>query len=346
MTIFELLEFAKQNNASDLHLSTGAVPIVRINGTLQKLNLPAQDEAQIREMIKPLLTPGLQARLTEDHEVDLAAELKDSTRFRINIFEQLRGVSAAFRVIPSQIRTFEELALPEIMKNFSLKEKGLVLITGPTGCGKSTTLAAMIDYINEHCRKHIITVEDPIEFVHRNKNCLINQREVGLHTRSFQNALRVAMREDPDVILVGEMRDLETVSLALTAAETGHLVLATLHTSSASKTIDRIIDIFPAESKAQVRTMLSESLTGVVSQRLLPHKNEASRVLALEVLSVTTAVRNLIREDKIFQLPSVIQSGADQGMISMDMSLLDLVQRGKLSREEAIKYASEPNKFK
>lgn len=346
MTIFELLEFAKQKNASDLHLSTGAVPIVRIHGTLKKLNLPPMDSAQIREMVKPLLNPAMLSKLETDHEVDLAAELPDATRFRINIFEQLRGVAAAFRVIPSQIRTFEELALPEIMKTFSLKEKGLVLVTGPTGCGKSTTLAAMIDYVNEHCRKHIITVEDPIEFVHQNKNCLINQREVGLHTRSFQTALRVAMREDPDVILVGEMRDLETVSLALTASETGHLVFATLHTSSAAKTIDRIIDIFPAESKEQVRTMLSESLTAVVSQRLLPHKTEESRVLALEILNVTTAVRNLIREDKIFQLPSIIQSGAEQGMMSMDMSLMDLVQKGQVSREEAVKYAAEPHKFK
>ena len=346
MTIFELLEFAKENNSSDLHLSSGSAPIVRINGTLQKLNLPPFTDQEIRNLVKPLLTPVLAAKFEADHEVDFAVQLKDATRFRINLFEQLRGISGAFRVIPSQIRSFEELALPDILKSFSLKERGLVLVTGPTGCGKSTTLSAMIDYINEHCRKHIITIEDPIEFVHNNKNCLINQRETGLHSGSFRSALRVAMREDPDVILVGEMRDLDTVSLALTAAETGHLVLSTLHTSSASKTIDRIIDIFPAESKEQVRTMLSESLTGVVSQRLMPHKNENSRVMALEILNVTTAVRNLIREDKVFQLPSVIQSGSEQGMISMDMSLLDLVQKGKISREEAIKYASEPNKFK
>ena len=346
MDIRTLLEFAAENAASDLHLSAGSVPVVRVNGLLKKLNLPPLTDKEIRELALPLMNPSQKARFEERHEADFAYEPDATARFRVNFFEQLKGIAAVFRVIPGEIRSFEELGLPEIMKAFSLRERGLILVTGPTGCGKSTTLAAMTDYINENCAKHVITIEDPIEFIHRNKKSLINQREVGTHTASFSAALRVAMREDPDVILVGEMRDLETVSLALTAAETGHLVLATLHTSSAAKSIDRIIDIFPAGGKEQVRTQLSESVSGIVSQRLLPRQDGKGRVLALEVLAVNTAVRNLIREDKIFQLPSVIQASSRQGMISMDMSLLDLLQKGLISREEAVKIAEDPSKMK
>ncbi|MBL8025369.1 MAG: type IV pilus twitching motility protein PilT, partial [Fibrobacteres bacterium] len=328
------------------HLSAGAVPVVRVNGVLKKMNLAPLSDDEIRSIIYPLLNATQKVKFETTHEIDFAYEISDTARFRINFFEQLKGIAAVFRVIPTEIRGFEELGLPEIMKSFSIRERGLVLVTGPTGCGKSTTLAAMIDYINENSAKHIITVEDPIEFIHRNKKCLINQREVGMHTESFKSALRVAMREDPDVILVGEMRDLETVSLALTAAETGHLVLATLHTSSASKTIDRIVDIFPASGKEQIRTQLSESISGIVSQRLLPKKDGKGRALALEVLAVNTAVRNLIREDKVFQLPSIIQASTQQGMIAMDMSLLDLVQKGIISKEEAAKIAEDPGKMK
>jgi len=346
MDIRQLLQFAKENAASDLHLSSGAVPVVRVNGVLKKLNLPVMPDKEIREIIFPLMSAYQKKRFEEKHELDFAYELDDTARFRINFFEQLKGIAAVFRVIPTEIRSFEELGLPEIMKSFSLRERGLVLVTGPTGCGKSTTLAAMTDYINENCAKHIITIEDPIEFIHKNKKALINQREVGLHTDTFSSALRVAMREDPDVILVGEMRDLETVSLALTAAETGHLVLSTLHTSSAAKSIDRIIDIFPAGSKEQIRTQLSESVSAIVSQRLLPKKDGKGRMLALEVLSVNTAVRNLIREDKIFQLPSIIQASTQQGMMNMDMSLVDLLQKGLISRDEAMKIAEDPSKMK
>jgi twitching motility protein PilT len=303
-------------------------------------------DKEIRAVVYPLLTDAQKKKFEEAREIDFAYEIDNATRFRVNFFEQFRGISAAFRVIPAEIRGFEELGLPDILKTFSLRDRGLVLITGPTGCGKSTTLAAMTDYINQNCTKHVITIEDPIEFIHTNTKCLINQREIGVHTQSFQSALRVAMREDPDIILVGEMRDLETVSLALTAAETGHLVLATLHTSSAAKTIDRIIDIFPAGGKEQVRTQLSESLSGILCQRLLPRKDGKGRVPAVEVLAVNTAVRNLIREDKIFQLPNIIQAGAQQGMVLMDMSLLGLVQKGLVTREEALKIAEDPGKIK
>jgi twitching motility protein PilT len=346
MDIRTLLQFAKDNAASDLHLSADAVPVVRVNGILKRLNLPPLGDREIRDIIFPLMRDAQRKRFEERHELDFSYELDATARFRINFFEQLKGIAAVFRVIPAEIRSFEELGLPEIMKTFSLRERGLVLVTGPTGCGKSTTLSAMTDFINENCAKHIITIEDPIEFIHRNKQSLINQREVGVHTESFGAALRVAMREDPDVILVGEMRDLETVALALTAAETGHLVLATLHTSSAAKSIDRIIDIFPAGSKEQVRTQLSESISGIISQRLLPRKDNKGRVMALEVLLVNTAVRNLIREDKIFQLPSIIQSGTQQGMMSMDMSLVGLLQKGLITREEAVKIAEDPSKMK
>ncbi|MCP4632376.1 MAG: PilT/PilU family type 4a pilus ATPase, partial [candidate division Zixibacteria bacterium] len=278
-------------------------------------------------------------------EVDFSYELNDKTRFRVNVYKQINGMAGAFRVIPAEIRSFEELRLPDMLKPLALREKGLILLTGPTGSGKTTTLATMTDWINENKECHVITIEDPVEYFHTSKNSLINQRELGSSTSSFTNALRAALREDPDVILLGEMRDLETISLALTAAETGHLVLSTLHTSSAAKTIDRIIDIFPAEQKTQVRSMLSESLEAVITQALLPTKDGRGRIVSCEIMMANTAVRNLIREDKIYQIPSVIQSSAKLGMQSMDQALMSRVAEGILDRNEAAKRADNAKLF-
>ncbi|MEO6097606.1 MAG: type IV pilus twitching motility protein PilT [Fibrobacteria bacterium] len=346
MDIRQLLSFAKERNASDLHLSAGSVPIVRIDGLLLKLKLPAMENEELREAVYGLLHEGQKAAFETRYELDFSWELDADARYRVNLFQQLRGMAAVFRLIPTQIRTFDDLGLPAALKTLCLRDRGLILVTGPTGSGKSTTLAAMVDYINENQQKHIITIEDPIEFIHKNKGCLINQREVGQHSTSFQAALRVALREDPDVILIGEMRDLETVQLALTAAETGHLVMSTLHTGSAAKTIDRIVDIFPPESKGQIRSMLSESLVAVFSQKLLPRKEGKGRAMALEALVANTAVRNLIREDKVYQLANVMQSGGAQGMATLDMALQDLVQRGVVARDEAAKLAVDPSKLK
>ncbi len=346
MDIRQLLVFAKERGASDLHLSAGSVPIVRIDGSLQRLKAPPLEDAELREGLYGLLTAPQKQIFEEKHECDFSWALDEDTRYRVNVFMQLRGVAAVFRVIPTQVRGFEELGLPETLKALCQKDRGLILVTGPTGCGKSTTLAAMVDYMNETLQKHIITIEDPIEFIHKGRNCLINQREVGQHSQTFSSALRVAMREDPDVILIGEMRDLETVQLALTAAETGHLVLSTLHTNDAAKTIDRIIDIFPTGGKDQVRTMLSESLVAVLSQKLLPRKEGRGRAMALEILIANTAIRNLVREDKVFQIANVLQSGSALGMATLDMSLLDLVKRGIVSRDEAAKLAADPAKLK
>ncbi len=345
MDLQQLLLFARERNASDLHLSAGVSPIVRIDGALQRLKMPPIEDADLRQAFDTLLTSEQKRSFAEKSEIDFSYALDSQTRFRVNGFQQLRGIAAVFRVIPTRIRGFEDLGLPEVMRSLALRDRGLILVTGPTGCGKSTTLAAMLDNLNENMQKHVITIEDPIEFIHESKQCLINQREVGHHSSSFQAALRVALREDPDVILIGEMRDLETVQLALTAAETGHLVLSTLHTSSAAKTIDRIIDIFPDGAKSQIRTMLSESLVAIASQKLVPRREGKGRALALEVLLANTAVRNLIREDKVYQIPSVLQSGSAQGMVSLDQSLMDLVQRGVVSREEAAKIANDPAKL-
>jgi twitching motility protein PilT len=345
MELTQLLAFARQNDSSDLHLSAGSPPLVRIDGTLQKLNVDAFDNATIERLVLPLLTDQQRRQFDQHHEIDFSAQLPDGDRYRVNIFQQLRGLSAAFRVIAEHIPTFEQLGLPDVLKAIALRDRGLVLVTGPTGCGKSTTLAAVIDYLNEHTHQHIISIEDPIEYIHHSKNCLVNQREVGLHTNAFGAALRVAMREDPDVIMVGEMRDLETVSLALTAAETGHLVFSTLHTSGAVKTLDRILDIFPTDAKSQIRAMLSESLAAVVSQRLLPNKAGTGRSMALEIMIANAAIRNLVREQKVFQIPSIIQSSAAEGMITLDMSLADLIKKGAVSREEARKVAFDPTKL-
>jgi len=345
INIYELLRFTVNQGASDLHLSTGSIPMIRVHGSMRKMAMPRTDSETMWAIVRTVLNRDQLERFEEMKEIDFSAKLEDIARFRVNVFQQINGMGAVFRVIPSEIRTFEELGLPEVMRDLAERDRGLVLLTGPTGSGKTTTLATMIDWINEYKQLHVVTIEDPVEFFHDSKNCMVNQRELGANTHSFANALRAALREDPDVILVGEMRDLETISLALTAAETGHLVLATLHTSSAAKTIDRVIDIFPASQKTQVRSMLAESLEAVVAQKLLPSKDGGSRVVACEVMVATTAIRNLIREDKIYQIPSVIQSGGKSGMQSLDQDLLRLLHKGMISRETAAHVAENPKLF-
>ncbi|MBA4389429.1 MAG: twitching motility protein PilT [Syntrophus sp. (in: bacteria)] len=340
MDIAELLKFVLDNKGSDLHISAGEPPIVRIHGEMTKIDMPALDKEDVHNMIYDVLS-DFQRKVFEDLlELDFSFGLGDLARFRVNVFKQHRGESAVFRTIPSIIPTFEELNLPKIFKDFALMEKGLVLVTGPTGSGKSTTLAAIIDYINNNKKEHILTVEDPIEFLHLSKKCLINQRELGPHTKSFAAALRSALREDPDVILVGEMRDLDTISLALTAAETGHLVFATLHTSSAPDTIDRVIDVFPAGQQNQVRSMFSASLQAVISQSLFKRRDGKGRIAAFEVMIATPAVRNLIRENKVAQIPSVIQTSKGLGMQTMESACQDLLAKNLVTKDEVSFYIS------
>ena len=335
MDVAELLAFMVKNKASDLHLSSGLPPMIRVHGDVKKVNLPPMEHKDVHAMVYDIMNDGQRKTYEERLECDFSFEIPNLARFRVNAFVQQRGAGAVFRMIPSKVLTLEELNAPEVFKKISSFPRGIVLVTGPTGSGKSTTLAAMINFINENEFGHILTVEDPIEFVHESKRCLINQREVGPHTQSFANALKSALREDPDVILVGEMRDLETISLALTAAETGHLVFGTLHTSSAAKTVDRIIDVFPAAEKEMVRAMLSESLQAVISQSLLKKKDGTGRVAALEIMIGTPAIRNLIREAKVAQMYSAIQTGAALGMQTLDQVLIDLVKKGVVSKEEA-----------
>jgi twitching motility protein PilT len=333
--ISDLLAFSVKNKASDLHLSAGLPPMIRVHGDIRKINVPALDHTQVRGMVYDIMN-DLQRKVYEETlECDFSFEIPNLARFRVNAFNHNRGSGAVFRTIPSKILTLEQLNCPAIFKEIANTPRGIVLVTGPTGSGKSTTLAAMVDYINENEMGHILTVEDPIEFVHTSKKCLINQREVGPHTLSFQNALRSALREDPDVILVGEMRDLETIRLALSAAETGHLVFGTLHTSSAAKTVDRIVDVFPAAEKEMVRSMLSESLRSVISQTLCKTKDEQGRVAAHEIMIGTPAIRNLIRENKVAQMYSAIQTGQNIGMQTLDQNLQDLVRRNIISANEA-----------
>jgi twitching motility protein PilT len=322
--ISDLLAFSVKNQASDLHLSADMPPMIRVHGDIRKINLPVLDHAQVRAMIYDIMSDTQRKQYEESLECDFSFEIANLARFRVNAFNHNRGAGAVFRNIPSQIMSLEELNCPAIFKEIADQPRGLCLITGPTGSGKSTTLAAMIDYINSKAYSHILTVEDPIEFVHTPKKSLINQREVGPHTHSFSNALRSALREDPDVILVGELRDLESIRLALTAAETGHMVFATLHTSSAAKTIDRIIDVFPAAEKEMVRSMLSESLRAVISQTLCKTKDEQGRVAAHEIMLATPAIRNLIREAKVPQMYSAIQTGQNVGMQTLDQCLQEL----------------------
>jgi twitching motility protein PilT len=333
--ISDLLAFSVKNKASDLHLSAGLPPMIRVHGDIRKINVPALDHTAVHDMVYDIMSDGQRKVYEETLECDFSFEIPNLARFRVNAFNHNRGSGAVFRTIPSKILTLEDLGCPAIFKDIADTPRGLCLVTGPTGSGKSTTLAAMIDYINDKEFAHILTVEDPIEFVHQSKKCLINQREVGPHTLSFNNALRAALREDPDVILVGEMRDLETIRLALTAAETGHMVFGTLHTSSAAKTIDRIIDVFPAAEKEMVRSMLSESLRAVISQTLMKTKDEQGRVAAHEIMIGTPAIRNLIREAKIPQMYSAIQTGQNVGMQTLDQNLQDLVKRNVVSANEA-----------
>jgi twitching motility protein PilT len=345
LDITAILAFAQDQGASDVHITPGQPPVLRLRGETVQLEMRAIEPDETRAAIYDLMNDEQKRVFEERHDLDFAFEIPGLSRFRANVLVQRLGVQAVFRLVPTKVKTLDELGSPPVLRQLATLERGLVVVTGPTGSGKSTTLAAMVDYINETERCHILTIEDPIEFVHTPKRSLITQREVGPHTHSFTNALRAALREDPDVILVGELRDLETTQLAITAAETGHLVFGTLHTNSASKTIDRIIDIFPSGQQAQVRTMLSESIEGVVAQTLLPSKDGKGRVAALEVLVGVPALRNLIREDKTAQILSVIQTGAKDGMISLDQSLRELVMQGKLAREVAMRRSSNPRLF-
>ncbi|CAM2970528.1 type IV pilus twitching motility protein PilT [Legionella worsleiensis] len=344
MDIAELLAFSVKNKSSDLHLSSGLPPMIRVDGDLRKINLPALEHKDVIKIIYDIMNDRQRKEYEEFLETDFSFEINNLARFRVNAFNQARGAAAVFRTIPSTILSMEDLNLPPIFKEMAGFSRGLVLVTGPTGSGKSTTLAAVIDYINSSRYEHILTVEDPIEFVHQSKKCLVNQREVHKDTLSFNAALRSALREDPDIILVGELRDLETIRLAMTAAETGHLVFGTLHTNSATKTINRIIDVFPAEEKSMVRSMLSESLQAVVAQSLLK-KNNGGRVAALEIMMCTGAIRNLIREDKVAQMYSAIQTGQAKGMQTLDQHLTELVNNNIISRHIAQEAAINKSLF-
>lgn len=331
MEITELLAFSADHKASDLHLSAGLPPMIRVDGDVRRINLPPLDHKQVHTLIYDIMNDRQRKDYEEKLETDFSVEVPGLARFRVNAFNQNRGAAAVFRTIPSKVLTMTELGMGDVFEKICHNDRGLVLVTGPTGSGKSTTLAAMVDYVNTTRYEHILTIEDPIEFVHESKKCLVNQREVHRDTLGFNEALRSALREDPDIILVGELRDLETIRLALTAAETGHLVFGTLHTSSAAKTIDRIIDVFPAAEKSMIRSMLSESLQAVVSQKLIK-KIGGGRVAAHEIMIGTPAIRNLIREDKVAQMYSSIQTGAQVGMKTMDSSLKLLVEKGLIER--------------
>jgi twitching motility protein PilT len=342
MDITELLAFSAKNGASDLHLSSGLPPMIRVDGDVRRINLPAMEHKEVHALIYDIMNDKQRKDFEEFFETDFSFEVPGVARFRVNAFNHNRGAGAVFRTIPSKVLTMEDLGMGKVFQKISEMPRGIVLVTGPTGSGKSTTLAAMIDYINDSRYEHILTIEDPIEFVHESKKCLVNQREVHRDTLGFAEALRSALREDPDIILVGEMRDLETIRLALTAAETGHLVFGTLHTTSAAKTIDRVVDVFPAEEKSMVRSMLSESLQAVISQTLMK-KNGGGRVAAHEIMIGTPAIRNLIREDKVAQMYSAIQTGGALGMQTLDQCLQGLVQKGLVSREVAREKAKSPD---
>ena len=335
MDITELLAFAVKNKASDLHLSAGLPPMIRVHGDIRRINLPPMEHDDVHAMVYDIMSDQQRKVYEEVLECDFSFAVPNLARFRVNAFNQHRGASAVFRTIPSKVLSLEELNAPRIFADLTTRPRGLILVTGPTGSGKSTTLAAMVNHVNENEYGHILTIEDPIEFLHESKKCLINQREVGPHTLSFANALRSALREDPDYILVGEMRDLETIRLALTAAETGHLVFATLHTSSAAKTVDRIIDVFPAAEKDMVRAMLSESIVAVISQTLLKTKDGQGRIAAHEIMVGSPAIRNLIRENKVAQMYSAIQTSQSMGMQTLDQCLVEMVRRNQVSAAEA-----------
>ncbi|WP_191489445.1 type IV pilus twitching motility protein PilT [Pseudomonas sp. FEN] len=344
MDITELLAFSAKQGASDLHLSAGLPPMIRVDGDVRRINLPALDHKQVHDLIYDIMNDRQRKDYEEFLETDFSFEVPGVARFRVNAFNHNRGSGAVFRTIPSKVLTMSDLGMGEVFRKITEVPRGLVLVTGPTGSGKSTTLAAMIDHLNNNRHHHILTIEDPIEFVHESKKCLVNQREVHRDTQSFSAALRSALREDPDVILVGEMRDLETIRLALTAAETGHLVFGTLHTTSAAKTIDRVVDVFPAQEKSMVRSMLSESLQAVISQSLLK-KVGGGRIAAHEIMLGTPAIRNLIREDKVAQMYSSIQTGGSLGMQTLDMCLKDLLSKGLITRDNAREKAKIPDNF-
>jgi twitching motility protein PilT len=342
--IAELLAFSVKNNASDLHLSAGMPPVIRVDGDMRRIDVPLLEHRTVHALVYDIMNDKQRRDYEEFLEVDFSFEIQGVARFRVNAFNQKRGAAAVFRTIPSKVLTLDELGAPKVFKDIISVPRGLVLVTGPTGSGKSTTLAAMIDYLNERHYGHILTIEDPIEFVHLSKKCLVNQREMHRDTLGFSEALRSALREDPDIILVGEMRDLETIRLALTAAETGHLVFATLHTSSAAKTIDRIVDVFPAGEKGMVRSMLSESLRSVIAQTLLK-KLSGGRIAAHEIMVCTPAIRNLIREDKVAQMYSAIQTGQAHGMHTLDQDLQVLVKKQLISKAEAKSRAQSKELF-
>src|SRR6516164_6816962 len=335
MDITQLLAFSVKNKASDLHLSAGLPPMIRVHGDVRRINIDPMSHKQVHGLVYDIMNDTQRKHYEDTLECDFSFEIQGLARFRVNAFNQNRGAGAVFRTIPSKILTLEQLNCPPVFAELALTPRGLVLVTGTPGSGKSTTLAAMVTHLNENEFGHVLTVEDPIEFVHDSKKCLVNQREVGPHTLSFANALRSALREDPDCILVGEMRDLETIRLALTAAETGHLVFATLHTSSAAKTVDRIIDVFPAAEKDMVRAMLSESIVAVISQTLLKTKDQQGRIAAWEIMIGTPAIRNLIRENKIAQMYSAIQTSQAVGMQTLDQCLTEMVRRSQISNAEA-----------
>ena len=344
MDITELLAFSAKQGASDLHLSAGLPPMIRVDGDVRRINLPAMEHKEVHSLIYDIMNDKQRKDFEEFLETDFSFEVPGVARFRVNAFNQNRGAGGVFRTIPSKVLTMEDLGMSQVFKDIAEVPRGLVLVTGPTGSGKSTTLAAMIDYINDNRYDHILTIEDPIEFVHESKKCLMNQREVHRDTLGFNEALRSALREDPDIILVGELRDLETIRLALTAAETGHLVFGTLHTTSAAKTIDRVVDVFPAEEKSMVRSMLSESLQAVISQSLLK-KTNGGRIAAHEIMIGTAAIRNLIREGKVAQMYSAIQTGASIGMQTLDQCLSDLLSKGHITRDVAREKAKIPENF-
>jgi twitching motility protein PilT len=345
MDITQLLAFSVKNKASDLHLSSGLPPMIRVHGDVRRINVDPMSHKQVHGLVYDIMNDTQRKHYEDTLECDFSFEIQGLARFRVNAFNQNRGAAAVFRTIPSKILTLEQLNCPKIFQDLAMKPRGLVLVTGPTGSGKSTTLAAMVDHLNDNSYGHVLTIEDPIEFVHESKKCLINQREVGPQTLSFSNALRSALREDPDCILVGEMRDLETIRLALTAAETGHLVFGTLHTSSAAKTIDRVVDVFPAGEKEMVRAMLSESLVAVISQALLKLKDGSGRVAAHEIMVATPAIRNLIRESKVAQMYSSIQTGSQYGMQTLDQTMIELVRRNVVAVSEARTYAKNADSF-
>ena len=345
MDIAELLTFSVKNGASDLHLSAGLPPMIRVDGDMRKVNVPALDHKTVHGLVYDIMNDKQRKDFEEFFETDFSFEIPELARFRVNAFNHNRGAGAVFRTIPSEILSLEDLGTPQIFKDIADTPRGLVLVTGPTGSGKSTTLAAMVDYINAKLYAHILTIEDPIEFVHQSKKCLVNQREVHRDTLSFNAALRSALREDPDIILVGEMRDLETIRLALTAAETGHLVFGTLHTTSAAKTIDRVIDVFPAAEKTMVRSMLSESLRAVIAQTLMK-KVGGGRIAAWEIMIGTPAIRNLIREDKVAQMYSSIQTGNAVGMTTLDQYLQDILSKGLITKQDARTKAANKDTFR